>query len=80
MALADTTQFGIKSLRDDYLADTIKMLLDNNIKANIREDMRSSLKYHTWEQTALYWEQIIGRFTRSSSGNRKELKSKQQEI
>jgi hypothetical protein len=59
MALQDTVQFGIKSLKSDYLNAIIK-LLDDDSRDHLREVMINNYKYNTWSDVVDQWEQIIG--------------------
>ena len=60
MALRDTVQFGIKTDREHFASEAIKLLQDEELKGTIRTNMRSGLKYCTWDQVAQRWEKLIG--------------------
>lgn len=61
MALRNTVQFGIKSLKNDYLSNIITLLSDKSSRAKIREDMTKNVKYNTWDDAVNQWGKLVGK-------------------
>lgn len=60
MALQDTAQFGVKSLKKDYLNSIIDLLSDSERRSSIREKMVKDVNYNTWDDVIDKWRKLIG--------------------
>lgn len=59
MALQDTVQFGVKCRKENFVKNSVNLLLDTDGKTTIRAEMLRKLRFRTWKQVAGAWEELI---------------------